>query len=61
MKFDNDCDVIVICSKCNRTYVFMELVFYNIPDKCSKYCSMSQYFIGNETKMRLLQYLSVLQ
>ena len=28
----------------------MEQVFLNQPDKCSKCCSMSEYFTGNQAK-----------
>ena len=28
----------------------MELSVYKIPDGCRKYCSMSQYLTGNQTK-----------
>ena len=28
----------------------MEVVFYNIKDECSKCCSMSEDFIGNQTR-----------
>ena len=61
MTFDNDCDV-TLCSRCDRKLVFIEYMFYNIPNECRKNgaacCNTSQVV---KLRIDLLQHLLVLQ
>ena len=38
----------------------MEYVFYDIPDKCSKFCSMSQYFTGKQASFEVSKCFTVM-